>query len=97
MHGGHYDDSLLLFPADVLPVGSEEGQLEQKLENFKEQQILVTILAATDAQFEAEYEKLIQGLYDEGIEKIDQIKNEAYQANCKEYQNEIKRVNYTNE
>ena len=92
-----YDDSLLLFPADVLPVGSEEGQLEQKLENFKEQQILVTILAATDAQFEAEYEKLIQGLYDEGIEKIDQIKNEAYQANCKEYQNEIKRVNYTNE
>lgn len=46
-----------------------------------------------DEQFETEYKKLIDGLYERGIEDIDALKNEAYQKNCEDYQTSIQKVN----
>lgn len=88
-----YNLSLLMFPADLIPADSKEGKIEQDIKNWKEKQILVTVLAETDEQFEIEYEKLINGLLERGIEEIDRIKNEAYQKNCEEYHSSIEKVN----
>lgn len=88
-----YDLSLLMFPADLIAADSEEGKIEQEIKTFKEKQILVTVLAETDEQFETEYKKLIDGLYERGIEDIDALKNEAYQKNCEDYQTSIQKVN----
>lgn len=41
----------------------------------------------------AEYEKLIRGLYDRGIEKLNVLMNKGYQQNCKEYESKNQKVN----
>ncbi len=88
-----YDESLLMFPSDLLPVGSDEYNMEKEITAWKDSQILVTILTQTDEAFETEYQTLINGLKERGIERIDEIKNQAYQANCETYHSRIEKAN----
>ncbi|MBO5371252.1 MAG: extracellular solute-binding protein [Lachnospiraceae bacterium] len=88
-----YDDGLLMFSTELFAAGSEEAAMEQEIAAWKESQILAAILADSEAKFEAEYEKLILGLKERGIETIDELKNKEYQKNCKEYGTKIEKVN----
>lgn len=88
-----YDESLLMFPADFLAGDHETEGMEQEISFWKTSQILVTVLAQTDAAFEAEYQKLVDGLYQRGIEQLDAKKNAAYKNNCMEYHSQIEKIN----
>lgn len=88
-----YDDSLFMFSADLFAADSKEAVMEKEIAAWKEAQILAIILAESDAAFEAEYEKLISGLEERGIETIDAMKNIEYQKNCEEYGMKIRKVN----
>lgn len=90
-----YDSSLLLMSVDMASTESESGRMEKEIEEWKESQILKTLLAESESAFESEYDILISGLYDRGIEQLDQYKNEAYQKNCHEYGKSIEKINKT--
>ena len=51
------------------------------------------ILASDEAEFEAEYSRLISGLEDRGIDRLNAFKNEQYKKNCEEYGRKIESVN----
>lgn len=88
-----YDSSLLIIPADWITAESEEGKIEKAIEEWKLGQMIKVVLAADEAAFEREYDLFLHGLYDLGIEQLDERKNMAYQENCKEYGNSIPKVN----
>lgn len=88
-----YDDSLLIFSTDLFASGSDEAVMEKEIAEWKEIQILATILAGNDTQFEMEYENLIMGLKERGIDRLDEIKNRAYKKNCNTYGTNIQKVN----
>lgn len=88
-----YDSSLLMFPADLFSKDSEAGVMEQEVSAWKESQILVTVLAENEAEFEREYKMLTEGLRERGIEKADAVKNQEYRKNCREYQSYIEKIN----
>lgn len=88
-----YDSSLLSMPADLF--GEDDGwkELQGTIELWKADSITKVVLAESKDLFEEEYTKMIQGLYERGIEKLDEKKNEAYQKNCEIYGNKIEKVN----
>ncbi|HBA49735.1 MAG TPA: hypothetical protein DCZ91_18455 [Lachnospiraceae bacterium] len=88
-----YDSSLLNFPADLIQTGSAESRIERGIASWKDSQIVKVVLADSEENFEREYETLIQGLYEKGIEQLDRRRDEGYQANCREYGNYIQKVN----
>lgn len=88
-----YDASLLLMPVDLIPTESEESRIEKEIEAWKSEQVLKVILAENEGAFNTEYERLIRGMYDRGIEQLDQRKNEGYQQNCAEYGSQIEKIN----
>ena len=88
-----YDNSLLMFPADLLTGDAETKGIEQEISEWKESQTLVTVLSQSDTAFEAEYKKLVEGLHMRGIEKMDEQKNKAYRKNCAEYHSHIEKIN----
>lgn len=88
-----YDASLLILPANLISSESEEGKIEKAIAEWKDSQMIKVVLAETEAAFEKEYDTLIQGLYDRGIEDLDRRRGEGYQANCLEYGSSIPKVN----
>ena len=88
-----YDSSLLSMPADLF--GEDDAGKEQQgdIELWKADSITKVILAESQDIFEEEYAKMIQGLYERGIEKQDEKKNEIYQKNCEIYGDKIEKVN----
>lgn len=88
-----YDSSLLLLPADLIPTESAEGRIEKSVAEWKDSQIVKVVLAESDRNFEREYEILIQGLLERGITRLDERRNDGYQANCQEYGSRIQKVN----
>lgn len=87
-----YDSSLLNFPTDLIPTESAEGRIEKEIASWKDSQIVKVVLADSEEAFEREYETLIQGLYEKGIEQLDRRRDEGYQANCREYGSHIQKV-----
>ena len=61
------------------------GEQLNSLKEYKKGQLLSVITAGDEEQFEAEYEKLIQGLEDLGLSEIDEALNECYQQRCARY------------
>lgn len=90
-----YDSSLLLMESGWIPRESPEGKMENEIEIWKSKQLIQVLLAESEEEFEQEYDRFIQGLYDRGIEKLDQKKNEGYRKNCKEYGGRILKINRT--
>ena len=90
-----YDVSLLLMPVSLISADSKENQIEKAVEEWKARQITKVVLAENEETFEKEYNTLIQGLYERGIEKLNKCKNEGYQENCQEYGKKIQKVNKT--
>lgn len=88
-----YDSSLLILPANLISSDSAEGKIEKAVAEWRDSQIIKVVLAESEAEFEREYESLIQGLYDRGIEELDRRRGEAYRANCQEYGSSIQKVN----
>ena len=72
---------------------TEYEQREVQINQWKEKQVKQIILAETDQAFEEEYAKLISGLEERQIEKLDSKKNVEYQKNCQEYEVFIEKVN----
>ena len=72
---------------------TEYEQMEVQINQWKEKQVKQIILAETDQAFEEEYAKLISGLEERQIEKLDSKKNVEYQKNCQEYEAFIEKVN----
>ncbi len=83
-----YDNSLLNFSLD-----EEMKGLESQIAEYKKSQVAKIILAADDAQFEKEYQNMLEELGEMGIQELDRKKDEAYQKNCQEYQSRIPKVN----
>lgn len=92
-HTHTYDSSLLIMPTDLIPIESEEGRIQQAVDQWKQEQIMQIIFAEDDLTFEQRYSRFVQGLYDLGIEQLDAKLNEGYQANCREYGSYIPKVN----
>lgn len=90
-----YDSSLLIMPVDLLAGDSEAEGMEKEILAWKDSQIVKVLLAESQEGFEQEYQILIQGLYDRGIERLDKIRGEGYLANCREYGSCITKVNKT--
>lgn len=88
-----YDSSLLILPANLISSESVEGSIEKAIAEWKDSQIIKVVLAESEMAFEEEYETLIQGLYDRGIEELDKCREEGYRANCQEYGSSIQKVN----
>lgn len=88
-----YDSSLLILPANLISSESAEGKIEKAVAEWKESQIMKVVLAESEAAFEKEYETLIRGLYDRGIEVLDKRRGEGYRASCQEYGSSIQKVN----
>lgn len=61
------------------------GEQLNNLKEYKKDQLLSVITAKNEGQFETEYEKLIQGLKELGLNKIDKALNECYQQRCARY------------
>lgn len=61
------------------------GELLNSVQEYKNSQLLSVITAENQEQFEAEYGKLIQGLKDMGLVKLDKELNECYQERCRRY------------
>lgn len=83
-----YDNSLLNFSLD-----EELKDLESQVAGYKKSQVAKIILAGDDAQFEKEYQNMLETLEEMGIHELDSKKDEAYQKNCQEYQSRIQKVN----
>ena len=73
--------------------GAEYKQIEDSVEEWKKNQGTKVILAESEAEFEKQYQILIQGLKEREIDKLIEKKNELYQKNCKEYKVFLKKVN----
>lgn len=61
------------------------GEQLNSLKEFKRNQLLSVILAESEEQFEAEYKKLLQGLKNLGLKRLDKALNECYQQRCARY------------
>lgn len=61
------------------------GELLNSVQEYKNSQLLSVITAESQEQFEAEYGKLIQGLKDMGLVKLDKELNKCYQERCRRY------------
>lgn len=90
-----YDSSLLLLPSDLIPTESAEGRIEKVVAEWKDSQIVKVVLAESEKDFEREYGILIQGLYERGIARLDERRDDGYQENCREYGSRIRKVNRT--
>ncbi len=88
-----YDASLLPTTADALRDDKSAKEMQSEITSWKEDCITRIVLAEDDDIFETEYEKMIQGLYERGIEQLDEIKNKAYQEKCRIYGESIEKVN----
>ena len=88
-----YDASLLFMPADLLADNNKIKDIQSSIELWKTDSISQVVLAESEEAFEQEYEKMLQGLYERGIEQLDDKKNEAYQENCRVYGSKIEKVN----
>lgn len=83
-----YNSSLL-----SMSLGEGDQDLEGELWDYKKKQFLKVILAEDDAQFEQEYQVMMDKLEELGIRKLDAQKNIQYQRNCKEQKDRILKVN----
>ena len=88
-----YDASLLFMPADLLADNNKIKDIQSSIGLWKTDSISQVVLAESEEAFEQEYEKMLQGLYERGIEQLDDKKNEAYQENCRVYGSKIEKVN----
>lgn len=88
-----YDASLLFMPADLLADNNKIKDIQSSIELWKTDSISQVVLAESEEAFKQEYEKMLQGLYERGIEQLDDKKNEAYQENCRVYGSKIEKVN----
>lgn len=88
-----YDESLL---RDLLPQGgdnTEYQKLESEIIEWKKEQVTRVVLSDSEEEFEQEYERLIEGLKERQIDRLDARKNEKYQKACNEYGTRIEKVN----
>ena len=90
-----YDSSLLIMPPSLIIAGQEESMIEKEIEQWKKTEILKIILAEGEDAFEREYTELIQGLYERGIDRMNQWKDEGYKKKCLEYGNTLQKINKT--
>lgn len=93
MRNRKYKDALLQFPQELFEADSKDQEVEQAVEQWKKDQVLAVIVAESDEQFEKEYQTLVDGLLERGVERVDWIKNQAYQKNCIQYGETIQKVN----
>ncbi|WP_440321320.1 hypothetical protein [Laedolimicola sp.] len=90
-----YNKSLVTDLLQNFPEDGEERKMDAVLEQWKKVQLPKVVLASDEAAFEQEYETLMKGLRNRGIEELDQVKNEVYQARCQEYGEKLKKINST--
>lgn len=90
-----YNKSLVTNLLQNYPEDGEERKTDAALEQWEKIQLPKVVLAADEASFEQEYEKLMEGLTSRGIEELDQVKNEVYQAKCQEYGERLEKINLT--
>lgn len=88
-----YDGSLINFSADLIDPNSELWTVQEKLLEYREEQIFRFLLAKDDESFNQLYDEFISTLKEYGIEKIDAVFNKAYQINCERYDEVIVSVN----
>lgn len=88
-----FDSSLYQMPDGFITVGSEEGQIEKAVNEWKAQQLTKVMLAENESTFEQQYGVLINGLKAKGIEQLDAKKQEGYRQNCEEYGIENHKIN----
>lgn len=88
-----YDSSLINFPDNVIEASSDLGIAEGQVESYLESQKAKIVTAASDEEFETEYNNMISTLEDYGIADIDAAYNEVYQQNCENTGEVIEDVN----
>jgi putative aldouronate transport system substrate-binding protein len=88
-----YDASLLTLPGGFIDPGSDIGIMQLQINNYQDSQISVIVTAASDAQFEQAYNAMISQLKTLGINQVDAKINEAVQANYRQYNARIQKVN----
>ena len=77
-----YDSSLVNFPDNVIEASSDLGIAEGQVKSYLESQKAKIVTAASDDEFETEYNNMIKTLEDYKIHDIDAAYNEVYQKNC---------------
>ncbi len=88
-----YNSSLLNMPDSLFPAGSELGQANDAVWEFRKEQLAKVISAPSDEAFEAEYSRFLSGQKELGLEQIEEKMDERMHQNFKEYGEEITRVN----
>lgn len=88
-----YDAALYSMPEGFGSLADEIADLEGIIEEWSTKQIEKVILAESEDSFEQQYNILMQGLAERGIEKLNKWKQESYLLNCEEYGKENHKIN----
>jgi hypothetical protein len=88
-----YDSALVEIPVDYIDANSYLGDMDTEISQYKKSQITSVIMAASEAEFEQEYDEMTERLKDIGIDRINSVKNKRFQENCSRLQSSMKKVN----
>ena len=88
-----YDLSLLTVPDSYIDVDVKLRNVKSQLSSFIEEKLKMIALAGSDEAFEQEYQGLVSGVLDLGIEELDQKKNEYVQEAYKKYGTRLEKIN----
>lgn len=88
-----YDASLLTIPREIMSSENEFDGIQTDINEYKKRQLSLLILAQSEQEFEERYQEFIETLKQLGIEKLDELKDEAYRKNCIKYGKQIDKVN----
>jgi ABC-type sugar transport system, periplasmic component len=89
-----YDSSLLSFEnGNVIEPSSDLGISLNQIKSYLESQKAKIVTAASDEEFDKEYQNMIKDLNDYGVKEIDEAYNKIYQDYCQKKGETIEDVN----
>ena len=88
-----YDASLLTIPRELMTSENKFDVIQTDINEYKKRQLSLLVLAQSEQEFEVRYQEFIETLKQLGIEKLDELKDQAYKKNCMKYGKQIDKVN----
>lgn len=88
-----YDLSLITVPDSYIDLDVKLRNVKSRLSDFVDEKLKKIVLAETDEAFELEYQELIDGVKELGIEELDQKKNQYVQESYEKYGTRLEKVN----
>ena len=88
-----YDASLVEPIVNTIDPNSDEGLIQAQIKNYKEAQIAVVIMSNTDAEFDQNYQDMVDKFNKLGIDKLNAAYDKGYKSLCDQYGTSLTDVN----